>query len=219
MCWAGMRQRRQRGTVLIEAAVAIPLLAMLIMTAVTIFFWAVRSYFVQLADVELEQEVQMAFERLMGEAMKSEKIYRLTDSHGYAFVKKQDPLKIAKYDKPSFASSYWLHKMSGVDKLVSGDNDAPMTGDHALANVTITVFNITQDKEKPGIYHLQLTGKSLVTEHEYSLSSAVYLPAEDKKSDVGLEEAAGGSVSDHFVPAAGSPVSGAGAVLSDLAEQ
>ncbi len=164
-----------------EAAVSIPLLALLIMTAVTIFFWAVRMYLVQLADVELEQEVQMVFQRLMDEAQESEGIDKHPDGRGYVFVKKKDPLDQTARSK-TYGRNYKLHTMEGVDKLVAEDNDAPLTGDHALAMVTITVFDIEEDEERPGIYRLQLTGESLVTQHEYSLSSAVYLPAAARES-------------------------------------
>ena len=41
--------------VLYEAAVAIPVIAMLAMTAVTVFAWGMKTYFVQLADGEFRQ--------------------------------------------------------------------------------------------------------------------------------------------------------------------
>ncbi|SHK93282.1 hypothetical protein SAMN05216582_12523 [Selenomonas ruminantium] len=172
-----MKSKRERGTVLLEAAVSIPLLALLMMTAVTIFSWTVHFYFVQLADMEMEQEVQMAFQRIMEEALESERIRKLIYWQGYAFVKKQDPLKRSKEDKPTFESSYWLHSMYGLDKLVAGTDDAPMTGDHALAGVKIIAFDIDEDIENPGIYHLEIAAQSMVTQHEYRLSSCVYLPA------------------------------------------
>jgi hypothetical protein len=76
--------------------------------------------------------------------------------------------------------SYYLHEMTGTSKLVRGDNDAPLTGDHGLARVTITDFSAVADTEYPEVYNLHLTGRSEVTGHEYTVSTAVYIhkPAE-----------------------------------------
>lgn len=175
-CWQGIRLKEQQGTILLEAAVAIPLLAMLAMAGAAIFLWAARLYFVQLADGELEQEVQMAFVRVVEEALTAEELKPLPDMRGVDIVKKQDPLKTQVVPGETIVTRYWLHDMQGVSKLVCGRTDAPLTGDNALAGVTITDFAVDRDADRPGIYHLRIVGKSEVTKHEYSLCSAVWVP-------------------------------------------
>lgn len=164
--------------VLYEAAVAIPVIAMLAMTAVTVFAWGMKTYFVQLADGELEQEVQMSFQRLMEEALTAETIEPMPRHEGYRFIKKNTPLKNQGVPGERFGTDYWLHNIHSLKKLVCGRDNFPMTGDHALASVTITEFSIVKDAGWPGIYRIRLTGKSEVTNHEYSLCSAVYIPQE-----------------------------------------
>jgi hypothetical protein len=72
--------------------------------------------------------------------------------------------------------SYWLHNMAGLVKLVRSSDDAPLTGDHTLARVTIVEFSAEKDEKYPGVYKLHLTGKSEMTKHEYTMCTAVYLP-------------------------------------------
>lgn len=159
----------------------IPLLALLVMTAVSIFFWAVRVYFVQLADIELEQEMQLSFQRVVEEGLKSDDIQPSHHRHGIKFFKKQNPLVDAVVPGETIATDYWLHTTSGLSKLVLGSDNAPLTGDHALAGVNILEFTVDSDEDRPGVYYLHMVGKSEVTNHEYSLCSAVYLPAKAGK--------------------------------------
>ena len=167
----------QKGMILYEAAVSIPVIAMLVMTAVTVFLWGVRVYFIHLADGELEQEVQIAFRQLMEDAMTAERIERTSGRQEYAFIKRNNPLAPERHQEETFPVTYQLHQVDGVIKLFCGGTDAPLTGNHALAPVEITEFTVRQDELWPTVYHLRLTGKSGVTDHEYSLCSAVCLSA------------------------------------------
>lgn len=174
--WEEMYRKKQQGAILLEAAWMIPLLALLVMTAASIFLEAVRIYFIQLADIELEQEMQSAFQRVVEEGLKAEDIQPIPHRVGARFVKKQNPLVEQVVQGDDFSTDYWLHKKKGLFKLVIGSVDAPLTGDHALAGVTVLDFAADPDEGRPGIYHLHMVGKSEVTNHEYNLCSAVYLP-------------------------------------------
>ena len=66
--------------------------------------------------------------------------------------------------------------MEGLQKLVRSRDDAPLTGNHALASVTIVELTASQDENYPDVYRLRLTGKSEMTKHEYTMCTAVYLP-------------------------------------------
>lgn len=176
-----MYRKKQQGAIFLEAALMIPLLAVLIMSAVAIFFWAVRVYFMQLADIELEQEMQSAFQRVVEEALKADDIQPNHRRQSVRFYKKQNPLVDAVVPGETFTTDYWLHTQYGLSKLVLGSNNAPLTGDHALAGVNILEFTVDSDESRPGVYYLHMVGKSEVTNHEYSLCTAVYLPAKAGK--------------------------------------
>lgn len=163
--------------ILYEAAVSIPIIAMLAMTAVAVSLWGMKVYFLQLADGELEQEVQMAFQRVVEDALTAEEIKIEPKGSNYVFVKKKNPLKNVKDTAEDLAIRYWVNEVDGAKKLVRIRENFPLTGDHALAGVDITEFTISPDLQWPGIYHIRMTGKSGVTHHEYSLYSAVYVPA------------------------------------------
>ncbi|SDP48841.1 hypothetical protein [Selenomonas ruminantium] len=163
--------------IIYEAAVSIPIIAMLAMTAMAVFLWGIKTYFMQIADGELEQEVEIAFQELLEDSMSAVRIEKMPGKQGYEIVKKNNPLKPQKPDKETFSVTYCLNEVDGVVKLVCGGVRAPLTGNHALAPVDITDFAINEDEHQPGVYHLRLTGKSGVTKHEYSLCSAVFVPA------------------------------------------
>ena len=119
----------------------------------------------------------MAFQRVIEDALTAEEIRIAPKGSSYVFVKKKNPLKPVKDTAEELAIRYWVNEMDGAQKLVRIRENYPLTGDHALADVDITEFSISPDSQWPGIYHIRMTGKSGVTNHEYSLCSAVYVPA------------------------------------------
>lgn len=166
---------KQRGFILWEAVVVLPLLTVLLLTMTTLFMWSMRLYFTTLADAELEQEVQMALARVREDVAVSMTVSPLNSSgQGFKLRRQRNPLR-TNADSEAGDISYYLHEMTGTYKLVRGDADAPLTGDHALAHVTITEFTVHRDENYGDVYKLRLTGKSEVTGHEYTLSTAVYL--------------------------------------------
>lgn len=172
--WCGTD--RQAGFVTLEGLVSVPLLTLLLMTMTALLMLSLRTYFTTLADAELAQEVQMAMVRLQGEALAGTEIKPLPGHRqGITLRRHTNPLRTDKDNSLYMDISYYLHEMTGTDKLVRGEEDAPLTGDHGLARVTITDFTADRDEDCPGVYNLRLTGKSEVTGHEYTLSTAVYI--------------------------------------------
>lgn len=181
MCVGWRHIANQKGIILYETAVSIAVIAMLFMTAITIFIWGIKMYFWQVADGELEQEVQIAFQEIMEESLRAKKIEKWTKCGSYVFYKKNNPLEPKKEEfKPTedvIKTTYEMRKVDGVMKLICSD-DAPLTGNHELAPVEITSFTIDEDAQWTGVYRVQLAGRSGVTNHEYSLCSAVCISEE-----------------------------------------
>ena len=174
---AAWQDTNEAGFVLGEALIALPLLVILMMAMTGIFMFCMRAYFYHLADGELVQEVQSAFVRVVEDALAGKAIERSgRQSPGFDIISRQNPLYRDSVPDNLVTQSYWLHNMAGLVKLVRSSDDAPLTGDHTLARVTIVEFSAEKDEKYPGVYKLRLTGKSEMTKHEYTMCTAVYLP-------------------------------------------
>jgi len=165
------------GFVFWEALIAMPVLVILLMSVISIFMFCMRTYFYRLADGELIQEVQYAFATVVEDALAGQAIEDGgRQSPGFDIISRQNPLNGEGAMEEKLKESYWLHNKDGLVKLVRGSVDAPITGDHTLAQVTIVEFSAIKDEHCPGVYVLRLTGKSEMTKHEYTMCTAVYLP-------------------------------------------
>ena len=171
----------QRGFVLLEAVVSVPMIVMLLVSLGTAALWGMHHYLSIMADAELQQEVQFAFERVVEDLLEAREIRPLSWGNGYEIVKTLPADAAGKEQEVRL--TYRLNTIQGTHKLVCEDAAAPMTGDNSLGAVTITEFSCTP--ESSGFYFFRLTGKSEVTEHVYSLQTAVYLPQDLAKRSSG----------------------------------
>lgn len=170
----------QRGFVLLEAVISVPMIVMLLASLGTAALWGMHHYLSIMADAELQQEVQFAFERVVEDMLEAREIRPLPgDKQGYEIIKTLPADAAGKEQEVHLV--YWLNTIQGTHKLVCEDASAPMTGDHSLAAVTITEFSCTPEAGAAGLYVIRLTGKSEVTEHVYTLQTAVYLPMDQAK--------------------------------------
>lgn len=157
--------------------IALPILVMLLISVSAVFMFCMRAYFANLADGELVQEVQMAFSRVVEDALAGKSIEEISSQReGLEIVSRQNLLYRDSQPGKLVKESYWLHHMASLRKLVRSSADAPLTGDHTLARVTIVEFSAVKDEAYPHVYRIRLTGKSEMTKHEYTICTAVYLP-------------------------------------------
>lgn len=168
---------RARGSVLLETLLAVPLLVVLLATLGSMAVFGAREYLHILADAELQQELQIAFQRVTDDALEAKAIElpRGRDSW-VAIIKRPDPLRTG-YASDEVRINYWLNTVEGTKKLVRESERAPMTGNHALAGVNVTEFYCTPVPGEDGLYYFRLSGRSGVTGHEYRLSTAIYIPS------------------------------------------
>jgi len=174
---AAWQRTNEAGFILWEALIAIPMLTILLLSVTSVFMFCIRTYFYQLADGELVQEVQSAFSLVVEDLLAGQYIEEgIGNSKGFYIVGRQNPLYSDSKPGGTKKESYWLHNMAGLVKLTRGTIYAPLTGDHTLAQVTVVEFSVIRDEVYPNVYKLRLTGKSEMTRHEYTLCTAVYLP-------------------------------------------
>lgn len=165
--------KNAEGMVLLEFLLAVPLVSCLFLTLGIMTVWGGREYIKILADAELQQEIQIAFQRIVTDALEAKYIRASGKESGITIIKRVNPTRTG-YKSEETGVNYWLNTIQGTKKLVKEDARAPMTGNHALASVNITEFSCTMIK--PKLYYLKLTGRSGVTGHEYGLSTAIYIP-------------------------------------------
>lgn len=158
---------RQGGYLLWEAALALPVLAALLTALAAGFLWAGRSYLRGMAEAELRQEVQQAFQRVVDDCSQGRKLVPCT----YGSLGKG----VTVLGPEGELVSYWVNRLEKTDKLVRKNVTTPLTGDHTLANVQIRDFGWRE--EEPGLYRIWLKGYSRAAGgKEYNLVTAVYLP-------------------------------------------
>lgn len=158
----------EKGFILLELLVSLPLLSLLLTAMSALFLFGMKQYFQQLAQVELQQEIQMSMQRIVADVSEAQAVQVENNGRYLCVYKRPDINGVQK------KTIYHLHTMGAVRKLVQGDdNAAPMTGNHALAWVTITDFTC---QENQGLVHLHLAGKSLMMEEAYEISTAVFIP-------------------------------------------
>lgn len=166
----------ERGFILLETLLSVPLLVVLLVTLGTMTVFGAREYLHILADAELQQEIQIAMQRIASDALEAKTIRRATGREsGIIIVKRIDPLRTG-YKSEETGVNYWLNNVEGTKKLVKDSATAPMTGNHALASVNITEFSCVE--VEPRLYRFRLVGRSWVTKHEYGISTAIYIPGE-----------------------------------------
>lgn len=185
-----MKQRKNRspehGFLLLDCLLSVPLLAMMMIALGLLLCTGIHSAFRFWADAELHQEVQMAFRRIVQDAELAYEIHPYATKTGVVFYQHQPP-KASGNQRP-IQTAYWIHKVSGIRKLVWRDVSQPLTGNYSLAAVEIEAF--TCEPAGRGLYELRLVGCSRVTGHRYALSTRVLLP-EDGAANENRKEPAG----------------------------
>jgi len=162
------RNDSQGGYLLWEAALALPVLAALLAALAAGFLWAGRGYLQGMAEAELRQEIQQAFQRVVDDCCQGRK---LAPCH-YGSLGKG--VTIMGPDGKEMVS-YWVNKYDSTNKLVCRNAKTPITGNHSLANVQVRDFGWRE--LEPGLYRLWLKGYSRAAGgKEYNLVTEVYLP-------------------------------------------
>ena len=155
----------ERGVVLTELAVSLPIFALLLTFLVFALVWGWRSYQRTAADAELRQEMQLAMARITESVLSSS--YVAQDTQG--IYRMRHSMEEKHVGTP--LDSYWL---TG-GRLVYQTSAAPLTGGYAGAGVHISSFSIRPDAQCPRLYHIEMRGRSMVTGRTYMLTTSVYL--------------------------------------------
>ncbi|MBR2216313.1 MAG: hypothetical protein IJ849_11255 [Selenomonadaceae bacterium] len=173
--WA-KKEIDEAGYGLTELLVSLPTLIMLLAVTAFLTLWLYQNYRMQLADLELQAEIQLTMERIVEEAHRGSRyvitengvgskltIYRREDSwHGnrVTFAEETVSFELLAYS-------------GGGHRLVLNQASWPLTGDSDSGLVNISRFYCRSDG---AILHLELEGRSRFTGHSFALTTDVYFP-------------------------------------------
>lgn len=156
----------EAGLLLTELAVSLPIFALLLTFLAFSLAWSWRSYRQGIAEEELRQEMQIAAARIVESALLSDHIGE-RQMGIYEMGQEMHGSQISGQAR----DHYWLTDGQLVYNFVS----FPLTGAFIGAGVHITEFSVQKDARMPRLYHIEMTGMSVVTGHTYSLTTSVYL--------------------------------------------
>ena len=159
----------EAGIVALEVLLVLPVLGVILLGAVLGLDTAARNYFQLRTQAEVQQEVPLAFARIMDDCLAATSLRRGSRSES-----------IRLYAGERILKEYFVHEDSkGVRKLVENDIKLPLTGNHAWAAVAVKSFGFKEVDPlgRPGLYRLWLEGTSSRRGIKpYKLTTEVYIP-------------------------------------------
>lgn len=173
------KTQTEQGFALLELLASLPMLALLLVTIAGLFLYGMKLYYRNLADVELQQELQTAMSQIVDDLTETRAVEQLPGGQdGVMLAQRYDPSSGRSNHRDTYVTyrAYTVPRTTTRKLYYGSDFGAPMMGNHALAGVTITEFFCSPDSDKIGLVHLRLSGKSEVTKHEYTLKTTIYLP-------------------------------------------
>ena len=163
-----MGRENEAGIAALELLLALPVLALILTGIVFVVTTAANDYLRLRAQAEVQQEVQLAFVRILDDCLMADSIQKGS---------KEGAVRI--YSEGKLIREYFVHEDSkGVRKLVENNITLPITGNHAWARVVIDSFGCKEIDPvgRPGLYRLWLQGRSTMAGSvPYKLTTEVYL--------------------------------------------
>lgn len=163
-----MGGENEKGIAAFELLLAMPVIALILAGAAFGVTTAAKSYLLLRAQEEVQQEIQLAFVRVLDDCLMATSLR--TGS-------KEGAIRI--YSGDELIREYFVHEDSkGVRKLVENDITLPITGNHAWAMVVVDSFGFKEVDPlgRPGLYRIWLQGRS---QREgsvpYRLATEVYI--------------------------------------------
>ena len=168
----------ERGAILLETLISLPVIVFLISALGGCILWSFKTISWQKDDWELQQELHYAMERLAEDADRAEyaKITHLAEGDSVRLYYRHDISRAALEKSEPDVSVTYAKKDSGKygeGRMIVEKSSMPMTGDSIFGRVNITKFR--GDMVSPHIMQVQMTGQSLLTKHEYTLETAVFM--------------------------------------------
>ncbi len=142
---AGNKFGGEKGQFLAEAAISLPILALLFMAAAGMFWQVWQTYRHETRATELSAEIRTATERIAEDAARSSK-FAVIKNYGVGGGNFDRVYFYREHDSGVGAEdtvSYFVHRPASSPsiKLCRNETTMPITGDNSEGEVTITRFN------------------------------------------------------------------------------
>lgn len=167
--------KTETGIAALELLLALPVLALILVGAALGVRAAVRNYMTIRIQEEVQQEVHLAFVRIMDDCLMATSIGRGSRSESIRIYSGNKVLK-----------EYLVNEDSkGVRKLVENSITLPITGNHAWAAVVVKSFGCKEVDPvgRPGLYRIWLeAGSNRAGIEPYRLTTEVYICPKAKEA-------------------------------------
>ncbi len=148
----------EKGQGLLELVISLPIIAVLLISLSTAFLYFLKLYTFSLSEFELQEQVRMPMERIVRELTYAEKV----EIYG-------NTLRIWIWNDIGRQQSVTY----SLDKSKLFKDAQPLTGGNKLGDIMITKFRCVQ--KKPEVIFVEIEGRNRLTQHHFSLESAVRL--------------------------------------------
>lgn len=157
-----------------ENLISLSVIFILLSAMGSIIYYAIKTSKDIKEDLELSRELSIVMERITEDA-------NLADRVKLTHLVSGDTVYIEYRNKQSELQNYTLKKISyglidaptpGLSRIVVDGETAPLTGDSKLGKVHIMKFETKQISNH--LFTVELTGISKITNHTYTLKTAIY---------------------------------------------
>ena len=165
------RGKGEQGIAALELLLALPVLMLVLAGIASMVTTAARDYILLREQEEVQQEMQLAFARVLDDCLMATRVTRGNND---------ESIKI--YSGDSILREYFVYTdRKGMRKLVENVSTLPMTGNHAWIGVIVDSFNYeaVDPEGRPGLYRLWLQGRSTrAGSVPYKLVTEFYVPGD-----------------------------------------
>ena len=160
--WCSMKINREKGVILAELAVSLPVLAVLLAIMGGVFVRTALLYRERAADNNLYGETRIAMERIAADAARA-----------FDFDVSTDGERVVFHYHGGDDVLYFLRRSDATRPTLCRNNaNEPVTGDSAIGEVIFERFFCKRDGAK--VLRVEMTAKSTATGRSFSLTSGWY---------------------------------------------
>ena len=182
---------RGGGFVLVEFAIALPLLILVLYSLAMVSLNIFRLGRDQLADYVLEEEAQYVMQRITQAARVAKEVEAYNSNHMIKFIYRStenshyhDSNSMFMYRDVWETRYFFRDKRSGRDyynlyaERQGTTHNNPITGENYFGDTKLNSLQFAELKEN--VLHIELEMESLVTHHKIKIATAVFIPGLDE---------------------------------------
>lgn len=161
--------REEKGSTLLSLLVSVPLLTVMLIGLATFLCFGIKRYVYLRGNYELIEQVRTPLERIVRDLNVAEQAMK-------------DGNRLWIYTRNTSESPTWNDYMlvgASSDNPRISRNSQPLTGDSKLGDIRITKFDFSVEGRT---VFVEISGKNMMTEREYTLKTAVTMPERDGAS-------------------------------------